>query len=106
MRALVLVACCPATFAWTLGRECVVRRLDTFRSQSAHRVQACGTGLATMSILKGLKLDEKPVLREGDQVRVTRSLTMKHIPGGRGGFDVKGLVGEVKRVYTEEHLSP
>ena len=42
----------------------------------------------------------------GQSVRVSKSVTFMHVPGHKGGFDAKGLVGEVQRVYQEPNLSP
>jgi len=58
-------------------------------------------------VLKGLKPEVKITLEEGVRVRVVaENLDFKHVPKHKAGFDPKGCVGTVVRVYKEENLSP
>lgn len=53
--------------------------------------------------LRGLDAGQNaPSLHEGQRVRVASSVTFQHVPGEKGGTDVKGQVGTVLRLYDEQ----
>ena len=43
---------------------------------------------------------------EGQEVVVSQDVNFLHVPGHKGGFNAKGSVGTVLRVYLEPNLSP
>jgi len=60
------------------------------------------------SLLGGLSVDDVPESENfsvGQSVRVSQSVTLMHVPGHKDGFDAKGAVGKIVRVYTEANLS-
>ena len=86
---------------WRLAHPSSSSSSDTgvlSRRGPAPRGWAAARAHVRCSLLSGVAVDdevEAPVLREGDRVRVRRSIKFMNVPGRKGGYDASGSIGTV-----------